>query len=71
MGGGGGGNFIIVSKYVPGFCFANLLIGYTKLYKVYSTRKYFVGFKGNYDQKQNMSFATVLCLILENVYGRL
>ena len=31
----------------------------------------FVGFEGLYDQKHYMSFATILCMIPENVYGRL
>ena len=36
-----------------------------------STRKYLCRVEGLYDQKQYMSFATVLCLIPENVYERL
>ena len=30
-----------------------------------------VDFEGLYDQNQYLSFATVLCLIPKNVYGRL
>ena len=36
-----------------------------------STQKDFCRVEGLYDQKQYMPFATVLCLIPENVYGRL
>ena len=36
-----------------------------------STRKYLCRIVGLYDRKTQMSFATVLCLIPENVYGRL
>ena len=37
-----------------------------------STRKYLCRIVGLYDKKKTiMSFATVLCLISENVYGRL
>ena len=38
-----------------------------------NTRKYHCRVEGLYDQKQHMhmSFATVLCLIPENVYGRM
>ena len=36
-----------------------------------STRKYLCRIEGIYDQKKCMYFATVLCLIPENVYDRL
>ena len=34
-----------------------------------STRKYLRRIVGLYDKKKIMSFATVLCLVPENVYG--
>ena len=35
-----------------------------------NTRKYFLGFKGYMTKSNTCLFATVLCLVPENVYGR-